>query len=152
MNNISKFRTQILPWTLYAVGVIATIAAITFKLITLSNALPVFDNVVLIVLGFILGLVFILVARRQKISRKEYLNMKFGTIFCWICCVLVFLTISKNDWVYYISLPIACGCIPYVGLYLPRYLVLKAEQDAFNRYLKDPDAKLPPGYKPSNQA
>ncbi len=151
MKQKSHFRSHILPWLLYAAGVILTIAAIIFKFITLTNTLPVFDNIFLVVLGFVLGLTFILITRRQKISRKDYLNMKFGTVFCWVCCVLVFLTISKNDWVYYISLPISSGCIPYIGLYLPHYIRLRAEQDAFNRYLKDPDAKLPPGYKPSGQ-
>jgi len=149
MKPASHFRSRILPWIFYAIGVILTISVIIYKCLTLSHALPTFDNIFLIIVGFAIGLIFIILTNRQKFSRKEYLSMKFGTVFCWICCVLVFSTITHNDWVYYISLPVSTGCIPYVGLYLPRYIRLKAEHDAYKRYIKDPDAKLPEGYTPN---
>lgn len=149
MKTQSYFRGKILPWIFYVIGTILTVIVILYKCITLSNSLPVFDSIFLVVVGFVLGFILMFVTNRKKISRKDYLGMKFGTFFCWFSCVLVFLTVTTNDWVYYISLPVAAGCVPYVGLYLPRYIHLKAEQEAYKRYIKDPNAKLPEGYKPN---
>lgn len=149
MKPASHFRSKVLPWILYSLGVIVTFFTIIYKCTTLSHILPAFDSIFLVIVGFAIGLVFIIITNRQKVSRKEYLSMKFGTVFCWICCVMVFATVTTNDWVYYISLPVSAGCIPYVGLYLPRYIRFKAEQDAYKRYIKDPDAKLPDGYTPN---
>lgn len=127
MNKNSSFRTRILPWILYALGTVATIAAIILRVAIHPEIFPAVNTLILVAAGFIAGLVLIIFTNKNLTSSTEYFSLREITIVCWVGCIIVIATLTDVSWVYYICLPLAVGCIPYMFLYIRSYLNRKEQ-------------------------
>lgn len=133
MKQNTSFRLHILPWILYGILTAATVVLAIVKCTLSPKVLSVFNTAVFAGSGAALGLCLILVTNRKfrkdtkAWSKKDYLALKNSMAFCWICCLLVNLTVTSFSWVYAICLPVSAGCIPYMALYIPQYIKIREE-------------------------